>query len=281
LEDARRSLLGRSKKKDKEKLPSGITADYVSSFYQTDASSEFSFVSGASASPSGSMHSISKTAPPAVPPKPPKRGILKGGPVDAVAPVPERESFFDDRHLLANTIQNELIGYNYENVMNVEGGAPPPPRFETFPSPEEQRKSFGDLNLECPLPTVQPTKPPRARVVEIIRLETGDFGFSLRRATILDRCSSVDLTGRGSNEVKMRQVIFAEPGSLERTNETGLLPGDKLLEVNGVNVESKTRDEIIEMIRSSGNSVTLKVRTVYLILSLAAVFVFSKYERKG
>lgn len=58
----------------------------------------------------------------------------------------------------------------------------------------------------------------------------------------------------------MRAVIFAEPGTMvQHHNETGLLPGDKLLEVNGIPVEEKTREEIIDMIKASGESVTLKV----------------------
>lgn len=60
--------------------------------------------------------------------------------------------------------------------------------------------------------------------------------------------------------VNMRAVIFAEPGVMvQHNNETGLLPGDKLLEVNGVRVEEKAREEIIDMIKASGDCVTLKV----------------------
>ncbi|KAH0822497.1 hypothetical protein GEV33_000294 [Tenebrio molitor] len=46
---------------------------------------------------------------------------------------------------------------------------------------------------------------------------------------------------------------------VQHNNETGLLPGDKLLEVNGLPVEDKTREEIIDKIKASGESVTLKV----------------------
>lgn len=59
----------------------------------------------------------------------------------------------------------------------------------------------------------------------------------------------------------MRAVIFAEPGAIvQHHNETGLLPGDKLLEVNGIPVEDRSREEIIDMIKASGECVTLKVR---------------------
>lgn len=91
--------------------------------------------------------------------------------------------------------------------------------------------------------TIQRQKPPR-----------NDFGFSLRRAMVLER-------GSGENGVSMRAVIFAEPGtSVQNDNETGLLPGDKLLEVNSIPVEERTREDIIDLIKASGDSVTLKVK---------------------
>ena len=44
--------------------------------------------------------------------------------------------------------------------------------------------------------------------------------------------------------------------------ETGLLPGDQLLQVNGQSVEALTRDEVIRLIRDSADTVTLVVRPV-------------------
>lgn len=71
-----------------------------------------------------------------------------------------------------------------------------------------------------------------------------------------------ETSGEGA-VVNMRAVIFAEPGAMvQHKNETGLLPGDKLLEVNGIRVEEKPREEIIDLIKASGDSVTLKVRRV-------------------
>lgn len=65
---------------------------------------------------------------------------------------------------------------------------------------------------------------------------------------------------RSSSGVTMKAVVFAEPGTMiQHNNETGLLPGDKLLEVNGVKVEERSREEIIDLIKASGESVTLKV----------------------
>jgi len=57
-----------------------------------------------------------------------------------------------------------------------------------------------------------------------------------------------------------KAVTFAEPGEIvQHHNETGLLPGDRLLEVNGIPVNDKSREEIIDLIKSSSNSVTVKV----------------------
>ncbi|CAG02999.1 unnamed protein product [Tetraodon nigroviridis] len=59
-----------------------------------------------------------------------------------------------------------------------------------------------------------------------------------------------------------RVVHFAEPGAATKDPAPGLLPGDKLVEINGVSVVNKTRDEIVEMIRQSGETVRLKVETI-------------------
>lgn len=62
------------------------------------------------------------------------------------------------------------------------------------------------------------------------------------------------------NSVK-RTVIFAEPvtGNTNKQLDAALLPGDRLLEVNGQNVQNTNREDIIDIIRNSGSSVTLKV----------------------
>ncbi|XP_022249031.1 unconventional myosin-XVIIIa-like [Limulus polyphemus] len=113
-------------------------------------------------------------------------------------------------------------------------------------------KSYDD-DLE--LPSIAPPKPPRARSLTIQRQPAGDFGFSLRRAPVGEH--------RGLPPTDKKQtIIFAEPSNLERGNETGLLPGDRLLEVNGVVIENKSREDIIELIKTSGDSVTLKVQPV-------------------
>ncbi|XP_066219737.1 unconventional myosin-XVIIIa isoform X17 [Saccopteryx leptura] len=117
--------------------------------------------------------------------------------------------------------------------------------------PELVTKRFpADLRLP---PVVSPP-PPALRVLELQRRPTGDFGFSLRRTTMLDRGPE--------GQVYRRVVHFAEPGAGTKDLALGLVPGDRLVEINGHNVESKSRDEIVEMIRQSGDSVRLKVQPI-------------------
>ncbi|XP_067133284.1 unconventional myosin-XVIIIa-like [Centruroides vittatus] len=117
-------------------------------------------------------------------------------------------------------------------------------------------------NTDLKLPTINLPKPPSIRTLVIRRQTTGDFGFSLRRAIITDRSDD------GS---ECRQtIVFAEPSTLGKGNETGLLPGDRLLEVNNINVENKSREEIIELIKSSNDSVTLKVQPILELSELTS-----------
>nr|KAF6289657.1 myosin XVIIIA [Pipistrellus kuhlii] len=117
--------------------------------------------------------------------------------------------------------------------------------------PELVTKRFpADLRL----PPVVPPPPPALRELELQRRPTGDFGFSLRRTTMLDRGPD--------GQVYRRVVHFAEPGAGTKDLALGLVPGDRLVEINGHNVESKSRDEIVEMIRQSGDSVRLKVQPI-------------------
>ncbi|XP_012581687.1 PREDICTED: unconventional myosin-XVIIIa isoform X5 [Condylura cristata] len=134
-------------------------------------------------------------------------------------------------------------------LMHPGSGVPRPgPRSRV---PELVTKRFpADLRL----PPVVPPPAPVLRELELQRRPTGDFGFSLRRTTMLDRGSE--------GQVFRRVVHFAEPGAGTKDLALGLVPGDRLVEINGHNVESKPRDEIVEMIRQSGDSVRLKVQPI-------------------
>ncbi|XP_021068539.1 unconventional myosin-XVIIIa isoform X12 [Mus pahari] len=117
--------------------------------------------------------------------------------------------------------------------------------------PELVTKRFpADLRL----PALVPPPLPALRELELQRRPTGDFGFSLRRTTMLDRAPE--------GQAYRRVVHFAEPGAGTKDLALGLVPGDRLVEINGQNVENKSRDEIVEMIRQSGDSVRLKVQPI-------------------
>lgn len=90
-----------------------------------------------------------------------------------------------------------------------------------------------------------------SRTITIERRPSGDFGFSIRRA-------SVAVKGGGQES-----ILFVEPTQGSQASrdysQDFLLPGDRLIAVNSVSVESKTREDVINLIKSSQQTITLKV----------------------
>uniref|UniRef100_A0A8D8Q558 Uncharacterized protein n=1 Tax=Cacopsylla melanoneura TaxID=428564 RepID=A0A8D8Q558_9HEMI len=263
IDDVRRSLKLRSRRKDKEKLPSGITADYSAQFLSeydreqgnshhtghegrgggaSDSSeNSLSSMSTSHTSHASTTHSMvtvdGKVLPP-LPPRPPKRGILKGPKINVV-----NEDLTDDNGvLLHNTRQNELITYSnlpnikhtsrvfignesarllaqkngdmdnhhpaassVESLTTEDSSSFLTPPFSTSPVGEgqgfhsrflsTQGLGFGssteDLTPDLPLPSVPPPPLPAPRQLTIHRQAgRSDFGFSLRRAMIVERSGS-------------------------------------------------------------------------------------------
>ncbi|KAK7076095.1 hypothetical protein SK128_000107, partial [Halocaridina rubra] len=322
LDEARRSLIGKGRKKKEDKLPSGITADYMEQFRsglgndrsEVDLSSAGTFqelreryealASASSLHSDSSSDGVSLRSGIGLPPRPPKRGILKGkGEMEEYQGV--KGDIDDESDLIENTLQNELIMYEnlalerglaeahrlsitslssprrvsngsapvsprspqqqimspvplthpklaVEPISSVHNDVASPPATPTSPVPVgesvgmHRTKTFAaDLRL----PALVPAQPPAPRTLTIPRSPAGDFGFSLRRAQVVER-------GPDNTESR-RTIVFAEPGAVGRANVTGLLPGDRLLQVNGISVENKIRDEIIELIKASPDCVTL------------------------
>lgn len=354
----------RGRRKEKEKLPSGITADYTASFLAAVDRSEspgtsnnpsnVSLLSGTvsslafssyttdgisltqSDSSETSLNSLNNLPPqpggkglPVVPPRPPKRGILKGPRISihkeasvstdleitintspSIVSIENNSTngFYiingqenSSHELLRNTLQNEVIAYqnvplnggamngqsdNYpgNNLLAITSTSPSAdsltdtttnssfatPPFSLSPVGESQGYSrwsratnFEEIAL--PLPPVIKLTLPKPRILTIQRQPAPrtDFGFSLRRAMIVERNFDTHSSGQA---IQMKAVIFAEPGTVvQHNNETGLLPGDRLLEVNGIPVDNKTREEIINLIKTSKDSVTVKVRHLLLL----------------
>ncbi|XP_064618703.1 unconventional myosin-XVIIIa-like isoform X2 [Lineus longissimus] len=211
----------------------------------------------------------------------PKKGILKGmsnyGP-----PVPNQGvtgNLDDTEALQLNTLANEMMTAEEQAAAaaQAEADAMKPgisitisPSLEenVYETPIQHSKLLGGdyeglssidktygLDYDLELPPLAPPRALRARELFLKRQPTGDFGFTLRRGTVLER-SITDAVER------KRTVIFAEPGSGPRSAQTPLLPGDRLIQVNGVNVEDKSREEIIEYIRASGDQVILVVQPI-------------------
>lgn len=125
--------------------------------------------------------------------------------------------------------------------------------------------SSSSLPSSLPLPALFEPALPEPRDLTLQRKETGDFGFSLRRSVVVERSPN----DPSRNSVK-RTVIFAEPvtGNTNKQLDAALLPGDRLLEVNGQNVQNTNREDIIDIIRNSGSTVTLKVGPFIIATSL-------------
>ncbi|XP_072043844.1 LOW QUALITY PROTEIN: unconventional myosin-XVIIIa-like, partial [Amphiura filiformis] len=189
-----------------------------------------------------------------------KKGILKAKTSYGADDVSEGtvSKDWDDKLVLGdNTVFNEHIADFEKRILNIAHPIP-----ETGPLASVHVAGPGEktFDLDLKLPSIVPLKPPRARDVILSRQPNGGFGFTLRRSTV---------RGTGPTGVIRRQVHFAEPSTTQKENSTGLLPGDRLVEVNGTNIENTVRDEIIGMIRGSGESVTLKVQPIPELIELS------------
>ncbi|XP_072312347.1 unconventional myosin-XVIIIa isoform X4 [Eucyclogobius newberryi] len=179
----------------------------------------------------------------------PSEGSTPSGP-NSAAPSPQVES----------KVFNMLRKHSAKQPPGNPPPDPPyaPPAKRPCVPPELVPRTF-PAQLQLP-PVVAPVAP-QTRELELQRRNTGDFGFSLRRTTMLDRSPD--------GGVYRRVVHFAEPGAGTKDLALGLVPGDRLVEINGRNVENKSRDEIVEMIRQSGDTVQLKVQPILELSELS------------
>lgn len=152
-------------------------------------------------------------------------------------------------------VESKVFSMLRKHSLKQQVGAPP---VKKVCIPEVVDRTF-PATLQ--LPAVVAPSAPETRELELQRRNTGDFGFSLRRTTMLDRSPD--------GGVYRRVVHFAEPGAGTKDLALGLVPGDRLVEINGRNVENKSRDEIVEMIRQSGDTVRLKVQPILELSELS------------
>jgi len=110
-------------------------------------------------------------------------------------------------------------------------------------------KGYDDIDLELPCVSTPVAIQPRELLLK--RQSSSGFGFLLRESVILER-------GMHNGSECRRTVILAEPVPGKATN-TGLLPGDRLIEVDDVNVESRLYEYVMKLIESNSETVRLKV----------------------
>lgn len=122
-------------------------------------------------------------------------------------------------------------------------------------SSDIREKTFDGANL--PLPPLQ-TINVRLRDIEATKnAPGGGFGFILRKS-YLPVLEDPD---------KTKLVHLVEP----RADYLGpLMTGDRIIEVNGMNVEEEPHEAVVEMIKSSGGGVYLKVASMPELLELNA-----------
>ncbi|KAL8610894.1 hypothetical protein ACOMHN_056749 [Nucella lapillus] len=280
LEDVKRSVFHRLS--DRDHYRRGHKTGGQGTVGKSESSeSNISAASGSESSSSGTQPSPSRELPstgvarsksmpgqkdqeksrPLLLPKP--RSILKGkSPGHGVS----HGKLDDVKTLQDNTRLNEEMsgvvgGTQSQNTQSRSSAMPPPSAMQKIEPVEEMHteKSFEGKNL--PLPPLVPSKAPRVREVTVKRNTSGGFGFSLRKGTL----TSTDRS-------KPQAVVFAEPGlgsTGNQTNQTALLPGDRLVELNGKNVESWNREEIVELIKAAGDSMVLKVQPIPELIELS------------
>ena len=133
--------------------------------------------------------------------------------------------------------KNGSIASRGSTTLNFDFGTDTSLAFQNFTADVLRATEEKLKGVELKLPEVKRlNSEDSSRVITVKRGPAGDFGIALRRSTM----------NRENNKV----IHLVEPSHSEIT--FGLLPGDKLVEVDGVNVETSSREEIIERIACAG-----------------------------
>lgn len=130
----------------------------------------------------------------------------------------------------------------------------------SVPPPSSPTEKIYSVNLE--LPRVSPPASLPVRELAIRRRPAGDFGFSLKRAQYI------------SADGKSHDAVFGEPGAAH----TPIRMGDRIIEVNGVNTETATREEVVALIHRSGDELGVKVQAVPEVMELRSCIDNNIYE---
>lgn len=98
-----------------------------------------------------------------------------------------------------------------------------------------------------------------------MRKSSGTFGFHLNGLTgqdghFISEVRSIKTT-QPTAKFFNSEGVFLQVVEDRAADRAGIKDNDILMEVNGVNVEDKSHDEVVEMIRCSGNSLEMLVAT--------------------
>ena len=162
----------------------------------------------------------------------------------SVSSLPLNPLFEDKRDVFVplsldeQSYYNELQQPSSPGSLGVDFGTDSSLLFQNFTADvlkaTEEKLKYVDLKL----PKIQKESPKdNSRVVTVNRSPAGDFGIALRRSTLNKKENS-------------RIIHLVEPTSEKHV--TGLLPGDCLVEVDGINVENFSREEIIDKVSNAG-----------------------------
>lgn len=130
-----------------------------------------------------------------------------------------------------------------ESIHSITMNIAPP----SIPPPDSPTEKVYSVSLE--LPSVSKPDPASERALTIHRQPSGDFGFNLRWAAYSEDPHSLS-----------RPAVFAEPGT--SGSKSGVIAGDRILEINGRNIEQCTREQVISLIQQSADPLLLKVQQI-------------------
>ncbi|KAF6775260.1 hypothetical protein AHF37_04927 [Paragonimus kellicotti] len=119
-------------------------------------------------------------------------------------------------------------------------------------SPKLTSRSFHESKTDI----IQSSTELRNFRVRLVQDPKHGFGILLRRGTYHER---VGLSSTGEFLEVRRPALYAEPGSIG-VCRVGLLPGDRLTALNNTDVQSFVRTDVVALIRSSGDCITLTVK---------------------
>lgn len=180
-------------------------------------------------------------------------------------PPPVHTNLDDPQVLLENTRRNEEIAWRTsldnrkpttidrkkrESIHSITMAISPP----SVPPPASATEKVYDVDLE--LPQVNLPRSTQNRELSISRQPRGDFGFNLRWAPY------------HADDGVVRQVVHAEPGS--SGVRSGVIAGDRIIEINGQNVERTSKEEVISLIQKSADPLRLLVKQLPEVSELSS-----------